>query len=312
MKYFFNNFWLKILSVFVAVFLFLLVRSDRETTFTRTAEITFVTQENMVVVGENPIFLNVDLRLMNTLFAFPPTDKQLEAKVMLKSKIPGKYNISLNREDFNNLPPYYLVSFTQGPIEVELDELWQIQVPIRVVFEEDTLPKSLVIEKLKQDASQVVLSGPKKALLPIRFLDTVPVTIPQSSGDYNIEVMIDKKKFLQHYSPSVNATPETTQVSFTLAPAPQLRTFHSVPIQIDGKLKSERSYFEFRPNVVDVIVAGNPENLSNLTPDDVRVTVKAQELTMGWNEAQIKVNVPKGIRVEDIQPNQVSVFVSHR
>ena len=202
-----RNFWLKFLSLIFALLLFFIVRTDKEYVFERTATLKIVTLPKMTVVGPAQRFLNMNIRLKNSLFTIPPSSTDLTGEIVITSEDPGHINYKITRDNFPRLPQYYNVVIDKPVIDIELDYLLKKEVQVIPTIK-GTPDANKVYLGYTINPPTVTISGPKQELSSVESLETLPIPIHRLSYTKTFAAQFDLEG-----KDNLKVTPDAVQVT---------------------------------------------------------------------------------------------------
>ncbi|MES2613840.1 MAG: CdaR family protein [Bdellovibrionota bacterium] len=300
-----RSFWLKFLSLLFAIVLFFIVRTDKEVVYERMAKVKIVTMPNMTVIGSRERFLNVSVRIQNSLFSVPPTDNELSGEIDVSTTSSEKLNVKVTRENFPNLPKHYTLFIERPYIEIETDKLIEKTVPIQVVLKGDPLP-GLAIAKVTVKPDQIKISGAKQDLLRLDTLTTLPINIDGIGNTFTTLIPIDISD-----KNSLKFPVSSVQVVVDLANKKLNRTFRSVPVEVLGLSKTLLKKVELRPKYIDVEIAGTKQVIHKINPSEIRAYISGTDLEAGWQDKKIILKMPENVSLVKMLPDVISVHYSN-
>jgi YbbR domain-containing protein len=299
-----RNFWLKFLSLLFATVLFFIVRTDKEVVYERMAKVKIVTMPSMTVLGSNERFLNVSVRIQNSLFSIPPTDSELSGEIDITTSSPEKINVKVTRENFPHLPKQYSLFIERPYIEVETDKVIDKTLPIQVVLKGEPSP-GLMVSKVTVKPDQLKVSGAKGELLRLENLSTLPINIDGISSTFTTLVPIDisDRTSLKLPTSSVQVVVNLTNKKFN-------RVFRSVPVEVFGLNKELLKGVELRPKYIDVEVAGDKDVIHLINPSEIRAFIYGSDLVQGWQDKKVTLKIPEKVSLVKMTPDTLSVYLN--
>jgi YbbR domain-containing protein len=297
-----RSFWLKFLSLLFAIVLFFIVRTDKEVVYERMAKIKIVTLPNMTILGANERFLNVSVRIQNSLFSVPPTDAQLTGEVDILTNNAEKISVKVNRENFAHLPKHYSIFIERPYIEIETDKLITKELPVQAVLRGEPAP-GLVVSKIDVKPELVRASGAKQEIAKLDAFTTVPINIDGIKNNFTTLAPLDgvDKTSLKFPFSSVQVTVNLVNKKFN-------RVFHSVPVEVFGLSRGALRKVEIRPKFIDVEVAGEKEIVRKINPSEIRAYIYGNDLRPGWQDKKISLKLPDVVSLVRMTPDTLSVL----
>lgn len=300
-----RSFWLKFLSFIFAIVLFFIVRTDKEVVYERMAKVKIVTLPNMTILGPNERFLNVSVRIQNSLFSIPPTDNELSGEIDIATTASEKITIKVTRENFPHLPKHYTLFIERPYIEVETDKLIEKTLPVQVVLKGEPA-SGLAVSKVTVKPDQIKVSGASQELLKLDKLNTLPINIDGISNTVTTLIPIDIND-----RNSLKFPVSTVQVAVNLADKKFNRVFRSVPIEVYGLNKNLIKQVELRPKYIDVEVAGDKEAIHEINPSEIRAFIYGSDLERGWQDKKVTLKIPDNVSLVKMVPDTASVYFNN-
>lgn len=298
-----RSFWLKLLSFLFSVVLFFIVRTDKEVVYDRMARIKITTAPSMTVVGPSEHFLNVSVRVQNSLFSVPPTDAELSGEVSVLASLPEKISVKISRDNFPYLPKQYALFIERPYFDVEIDKLAEKNVPVQVVLKGEPAA-GLGIGKVLVVPDQVRVAGGKQELATLESLVTQPINIDGIQNTLTSLVPMDINE-----KSSLKIPVSSVQVVVSVKPKSVSRLFRAVPIDIVGVPHASLRFIELRPRYIDVEVAGDKNALQKISPADVSASISGADLHLGWQEEKVILKIPNKLSLIKMVPDTVSVYL---
>jgi len=196
----------------------------------------------------------------------------------------------------------HAVEFYPPDVTVTMDREVERVLPVKATFE-GTLPEGIQLEKAVCEPASVRIRGAEQRLLDLELVHTIPISL---NGRYNT--------FKTYVAVAANGQPWTTEperISVELELVERVATRRLEKNKVRPLLASDDSrVVKIRPEKVDVILRGSPQRIENLDPADIYVYVDCTELTEPAEyEVPVRVDVPRGLQIEKIEPPIVQVVV---
>jgi YbbR domain-containing protein len=287
---------LKLLSVSLAIFLFIIVKNQQVREFTRSARIKIITSETSVLIGPAERSVDVTVRLPENLFSRLPTDEELTGQLDLRKEKPSKLRVRLSRENFPLLDKRFSLVVHDPWLEAELDALVRKKLSVKAVLQ--GLPaQGLEVDRVLVVPEEVEVAGSRRELQKSEFISTSPLNIDNIDKTYSSIVKLVTEDFS-----SLRIADEKVNVQVLVSQKKLIKKMGAVPVEFEGIKK-----VDIRPNFIDVEISGPTEVLQVLKPFDVRAFVDTSSLESGWQERKIKIKLPKLVQVHQLTPETVSV-----
>ncbi|MBX9703927.1 MAG: hypothetical protein K2X39_07210 [Silvanigrellaceae bacterium] len=300
-----NNFWVKILSIFFAIILFLVVRTDQNRNFDKLAKLKIIPPQNSVVIGGQERYVEVKFTLQNSIFATPPSEEELIGEIDLTHESAGQLRYRVTRENFPKLDKKYSIFIERPILDIELDVIHSRNLPIKVLTIGNPI-EGLIVDKIISTPQMIKVTGAKKYLRNLDYLNTEPISIQNINTNLNTTALIAFEK-----KTPLTLSQNLVSVEILLSPKKFHRIFHSVPIELKS-LARHLNYkqIEMRPSYVEIEIEAPLEVLNQINPSDIHATIDSQKLVTGWQEKKVVVKIPEQSNVVQITPNSISVYLA--
>ena len=153
------------------------------------------------------------------------------------------------------------------------------------------------------DPPSVQIVGDPAVLDSVTVLNTVPVDVGGAQGEVVRAVAINRPNGVT----LVRDTTATVRVTILPLQAQQVR---DVPVTVANL--PETLTASVSPAVVSLSISGGQPTLSRLTPADFTATIDARDLPAGTHTRPVTAQVPDGVRVDRLLPEQVTLTLSAR
>ncbi|MBV4419013.1 hypothetical protein KM800_06660 [Clostridium tyrobutyricum] len=169
------------------------------------------------------------------------------------------------------------------------------------------------IESMLASPDKVDISGDAGIISDISSLDTEPIDLSNISSNRTINaklVIPDKVKLVNsngYVNVNININDsKSTSDDKTANQRNSEKTFNS---QIKANNLNENYTADIENNNATIIVYGNSEIINNLTKDDINCFVDLKSAVEGQKDAELNVNLPKGVTLVSKTPQTVKVTV---
>jgi len=301
----FSNFYLKILSVIIAILLwfFVIGKSKNEMGLDATLEFKGIPQ-NVTIVNNIPTTIHVRLKGSSTLLR-PLTEKRPLFTIDLSNVKMGENVILLEKKDLKNIPlGVEVIDISPVTITVILDKLIERHLPV-LLKTTGTLPRGYQLSETKIEPEKVLARGTKSYLQEIDVIFTNPVNLNTIKGNATREVTLSfdpkRLKFID---------PLTVKVFINISEERTQRSIKGIRINFINKPATIKriSYSNY---FVDLLV-NSPQNM---LVDEIRhgtkVVVDLAPLNTIPQEntatLPIEINLPDGAKIIWADPPQVEI-----
>lgn len=290
---------LKIVSVFISVFLWFYVLNSEPQEITKQMKIEFISPDGLAVSAMNFSTINVELRGAR---AFINEILPREEKVVVNlNKYPYKkgkdFTIHIGPNDIPIPFGVDVLSVTPNALSVRLDREIKKYVPIKVNLV-GGLPSELKMVKQDINPNRVMLQGPVELMRSIGTAKTVPIDISELEGEGEVKTTladIDERISYDREQP----------ISFTydIKAKKANLTLKNIPIRFLSSSKILKA--SSRKVSLDVLA---PEGMS-IRSSQVQVVADIPDESKGNVEIKLKANLPDGVHLLQINPQSINVTV---
>jgi YbbR domain-containing protein len=183
----------------------------------------------------------------------------------------------------------------------------QVRLPVREVFLTrpvpvvptlvGTPPQGMGVALLEIDPPFVTVAGPQDVVARLATLGTEPVNLGVIQGEVRRTVRVQVPEHVR-----IQGSGEVS-VRVVVVPSPASRELDGVPVVVEGLRAGLEASVE--PASVSVRVVGSKDAVEGLSPDTIRATVDASQLTGGGGRLPVRVQVPDGLWIVQVRPAQV-------
>jgi len=301
----FSNFYLKILSVIIAILLWFFVIGESKNEMGLDASLEFKgIPQDVTIVNNIPTAIHVRLKGSSTLLR-PLTGKRPLFNIDLSNVKMGENVILLEKKDLKNIPlGVEVIDISPVAITVILDKLIERRLPV-VVKTTGTPPRGYQLSETRIEPETVLAKGTKSYLQEIDTIFTNPVNLNTIKGNATREVTLSfdpkRLKFID---------PLTVKVFISISEERTQRSIKGIRINFINKPPtidriSYSNYF------VDLLVNSPQNMLVDEIRHDTKVVVDlaALDTVLQENTATlpIEVNLPDDAKLIWADPPQVEV-----
>jgi len=197
----------------------------------------------------------------------------------------------------------HAVRLYPSEITVTTDREVERLLPVKATFE-GTLPEGIQLEKSVCIPASVRIRGAEQRLRDLEQVRTVPIRLDGRYNSFKTHVVVANGQ------PWV-ATPERVSVELELVERVATRRIEKNEIR-PRQASEDTRVVKISPGKVALVLRGSPGRVENLDAQDIYVYVDCTELTAPAEyEVPVRVDVPRGIQVEKIEPPIVQVVVKN-
>ena len=298
----FRDLWLKVVSVCLAVLLWMTVAGDP--VVERGLEIPLEFENvpiGLKIAGDPPDTVSVRVR-GNSRVVGRLDSAEVAAVLDLGEERPGRrlFDMFAGRVDVPS--GVEITSVVPATITLLLErEGTPRMVPV-VPNIEGSPADGMVVGRIRAEPATVEVIGPETSLAELREAFTEPVSIAGATRNIETEVTVGVE------DPALRLVePVSARVVVEIVPAPVERTLHDVAVMSRDSQLAGR--FVFEPAVVTVGVRGPDGEILDLDGDAVRVYVDLAGLQPGRYNLPVTVESSDNVRITSIDPPSVQVSV---
>lgn len=295
-----QNFFLKVLSVAIAMLLFFWVRAEQVRDYTKVARIRAITGENMMVVGSPEKAVQVTVRVPMSFLLKSPSDEEMSGEVDLtKMTTAGTIRFKLLREHFPNLDERYELMIHDPYVDFEIDRRIRKTMEVRVAIEGK--PRDgYTVERTLVSPHRIEVVGARKELVQLRELATSVIDINgiDQSFSTRARILVNEESSLQLSEKWVN-------VQVVVGRRKEMRLFSSIPLTVLGGKKLVLS-----PTHVLVELEGAKDILDEVAPRSIKAFVDSKDYVDGVTELSVHLELPLETTLVRVAPAVVSVSLT--
>lgn len=301
----FSNFYLKILSIIIAILLWFFVIGESKNEIGLNAPLEFKgIPQNVTIVNNIPSTIHVRLKGSSTLLR-PLTEKTPLFNVDLSHVKMGENVILLEKKDLKNIPlGVEVIDISPVTITVILDKLIERRLPV-LLKTTGTLPRGYLVAETKIEPEKVLARGTKSYLQEIDAIFTNPVNLNNIKNNETREVSLSfdpqRLKFID---------PLTVKVFISISEERTQRSIKGIRINFINK-PSTIQRISYSNYFVDLLVNSPQKMLVDTIRHDTKVVVDLAPLDTVPQEntatLPIEVNLPDGVKLIWVDPPQVEV-----
>jgi hypothetical protein len=292
---------LKIVSLAIAVTLFVIVRSDREATSSAVVKVVYTLPADRAFVSEPVTEVRVGVRGSYNAI------QRLDERALEPMRIDvGKNDTKVSfAPSMLKLPPGLRASsFSPSEVALVTEPVEVRTLPVRPTTEGDPA-EGYRVAALKARPEEVQVRGPRSVVSSLGAVHTVALKVGGARANVSGEVALAPAARLDYLGSRL------VHVEADIRPALVERTFDAMPIRVQGLTRLAGG---LEPETARLILRGPADVLAGLDPGKISLVVSAQLVDLrppGRFLRQLSVNgLPPGVAAE-LQPDSV-VLTTHR
>lgn len=291
----FDNLTTKIVSVLVAIVLWIVVLSSRNVDISKDVPLEVITSSEVVVGNELPDRITFQLSGPKAFRRAVQERNEAPIRINLTGVKPGTVSYSFSPEDIRLPLGMKVASISPANIRVKLETMRYTHVKVRADIRGEP-EKGYRIIRTEVSPEQVQIKGSKTQLSNINEIVSVPVNINGATQDIKQPLSFE----LSHLGVSIEGpTPTLTVRVEPVSPNFRLRN-------VGVKVLSPHAY-KLSDSAVTVFVRASPEDLKSLDHNRVFAEIDLRGQKKGKYTIGVKVNTPKSMSVIRVVPDKIDV-----
>lgn len=262
-----------------------------------------------ILAGEGRAVLSKSTDVVNIHFRGSREDIRFISKDQISVQVDLSGKTDKLRQTVKFSPRYvkapsraHAVQFDPPEVTVTMDREVERQLSVKATFE-GQLPEGIQLEKAVCDPATVRVRGAERLLRNLELVRTVPISLDGRYQSFSTFVSVAAG------SQVWTVVPERVAVEVDLVE-------HLASRKIENKTvlpllaSDDTRVVNIRPEKVSVTLHGSPPRIEELSPEEVYTYIDCTELTEPTEyEVPVRVDVPPGIQVDEIEPSIVQVTV---
>ncbi|MDZ7318147.1 MAG: hypothetical protein ONB11_03270 [candidate division KSB1 bacterium] len=300
-----NNFKIKAVAFFMAVLLWLFVKTEDNYTYSIDIPLQISNQDqNRVIESELPKTIKVtawgkgrdllSLRIRNDIFYnLDVSAIQHSAKIALQRN-QIKFRHGNNIDILNIVDPESLQVITA--------ELLTKKVPVIADVTVQTVPGYTVVDELKLTPDSVVIQGRKSALSHIESISTAKRLFKEVRRDLKktVPLALPAEKGIRLHHSEVTLFADVQKL--------MEKPITEIPVQVINQPPGLK--ITVIPSTLSLVLEGGVDLLLNVTKADVRAYLDYRKIQSSQEKSHLAyIETPPGTRYRDVKPKRFSILV---
>ena len=298
-----HNPGLKLVSLLVAVLVWLWASSQIYNRTTRIVPVTLSLAKGMVVKRISPARVQVVLEVPRELGRIKEIDSR-EFKIvhdLRENRQEGRVVFNLSARDVQVPSRIRVVSVTPSRITAEVDRLVERVLPVKAVLR--GRPRAgYRVSSQTIIPPEVSVPGPKSLLGKLQFIRTRPIYVSGRSNSFDTKAALEP---VGSYSP---APLEPVEVIVVINPELQGSRLKDIPIAV-LKVKRQTEQINIIPARVTLYLKGPRAIMDSLAAADAKAYVDVIGLEPGSYELPLQCKLPAGVVLERAKPETIKVIL---
>jgi YbbR domain-containing protein len=291
---------LKILSLFLAVALWLAVGGEERTETNLNVSLELVNlPSNLMVTGQVPSNLQVRVTgprgLIRTL-----SQNRLTHSLDLAGIKSGRHSFPLGVGSFSFPRGVQVTRVQPNPLVLTLNPTVTRTLPVEPVFL-GSPPEGYEVKSVKTRPSEVKVKGPISEVKKLKFLTTVPLDLTILTSPTTLATDLNFKDL---HITMIEQVPILADVD--IGPKTLKRTFKGIPV-LPRPLSANLS-----PDKVNITLQGPWPQVKELEPTNIKAFVETKGLSLGRHSLQVQVQIPDGLSLERVSPRTIMARIKKK
>ena len=300
-----ENWPAKVLSIALAIILFVFHRMNTLTTRPLSVPLTIESGAALIPAGPYPQNVRLVLRGEDdSIKSIAEGDIEAYADFS-RHETEGLYHAPVQIRRKGSALGIEQLEMSVKPLEIslQLDRRMSKTLPVRAAFR-GKLASGYDLVTHSISPSEMVVAGPMSAMESITELRTEAIDLEGRSGDFRMMVnIVNPNQFF-----IINGG-ETAEFRGVVRPSVPVRNFEGIPITLIGL--DPLFAADFGGKTGSVRLEGNQDNLDAYKPDENFFTVDCSGLTgPGWYTLPVTVNLPRGFTLIKREPEELAVTIT--
>ncbi len=298
----FRHFGLKLLSVGLAVLLWLTVAGER--TVERGLRVPLDLQQfpaGLELGGEPPSLVDVRVRGASSALSRMSAG-DIVAVVDLHAARPGRRLYQLSPEQVRTPFDVQVLQVTPASIALEFETSLARQVPVAPTIEGEPAP-GYIVGQVTVDPRMVEIVGPESAVKDTADAITEAISVAGARQPITESVTVGL------LNPMVRLkTPRQAAVTVQVLPGPRERLVRGRPVHL--RALSPNLTAQAVPEVVNVVLRGSAEGIGRVDPDGLNAFVDLAGLGAGQYTLTVHVDPSPDAGISRVEPAGVQVRIA--
>lgn len=302
-----SRWWLKLISLALAVSLWLFVQGKETLEVSSSLQITLEPANNLAIAGPSVLEKDVTIRGPRALlesYKNTPLSATILPTVTGKRRLRLDKNSLVERGYLDEKWDVRLDLIVHEPyVDFTVEENSSKTVPIRAVLQGSPREEYL-IEKIVVQPQNITLTGASSLLSPLQHISTEPLSVEDIFEDTTQEVFLDiptaiKTKFSE----------ESVHLALTVGREKINQLFSQISVEVQHPKLSAVSIV---PNTISVVLQSHPSTLRDLNTEELEAFVNANDLGPGKHDLDVQLHIPQGTSLIETIPPRIRVTLGRK
>ena len=279
-KLIFNNFGFKLLSVFFAILLWVIIQGEQVDEVNREMTISINIPEGYAIRGPSVRTKSVTIRGPRVWMLEAPS--QLQAVVTIPEGTIGSFKTRIGKDQISDWNERLLLTVHDPFLELFVDRLVERTVAVKEVLQ--GIPADGFVEQVELSPMFVKVSGVRTDVARVRHVSTEPIDVNGIDESKQVEVkLIPPTDIIAE-----NISIDRVKVQLKVGDRKANQRFDNIPIEVNtGDYETI-----VEPSKISVLVQGTAGVLSFIDNEDFRASADSGGLVPGRYEQEVRLRIP--------------------
>lgn len=290
-----DNAGTKLVSILIAVILWIVVLGSRTVEVTKEVPIEIVTNEDVMVANELPDRVSFRISGPKAFIRTLLDRRDPPIRVNLQGAKPGAVTYRLFSDSLRVPIGVKVLSVNPNALVVNLEQMRTKMIPVKIETR-GVLPEGYKLISIESVPPQVKVRGPKSKIQTVTEIYTLPIDLTDLKQGFQKAIPLDVSRAnveLEGQPPEIKAEIKPVSANFKVK---------NVTIRVLSHLK-----YRVREKTVTVLVRSSQEVMKTLDHSTVFAEVDLRDRAKGVYEIKPKVSLPSNIGFVGTQPETIGV-----
>lgn len=297
-KLLFKNFGFKLLSIFFAILLWIIIQGEQIDELNREISISINVPEGYAIRG--PLIRTKSVTIRGPRVWMLEAPGQLQAVVNIPEGTTGSFKMRIGKDQISDWNERLLLTVHDPFLELFVDRKVERIVAVKEVLQ--GIPADgFFVEQVELSPMFVKVSGVRTDVARVRHVSTEPIDVNGIAESKQVEVKLIPPTDIMPENISI----ERVKVQLKVGDRKANRRFDNIPIEVNaGDYETI-----VRPSKISVLVQGTAGVLSFIDNEDFRASVDSIGLVPGRYEQEVRLRIPPDTVLIETFPERVVLTV---
>ena len=289
------NLGTKLISIAIAVVLWMIVLGSRNVEATKEIPLEIITPSDIVIANDIPDHIAFRLSGPKAFLRTVLDRKEDPIRVNLSGAKPGLVTYRFFSDNIRVPIGVKVATINPASVVIKLEPLKRREVPVKLELR-GAMPDGFRIAKTEVHPSVVRVKGAESRLESLTEIISSPVDVSALKANLDAEVPLD----LSRYNVVLDGPPP--HVLIEVEPMSANFRIRNVDVRVQSSLK-----FKLDQKSVSVLVRADPKDLKTLSHGKIYGVVDLEGKPKGKYTENVKVILPEGVGLVKVVPERVGV-----